>query len=509
MWGGEGCARANLEEQVRQDGEFHSPLLVARIKGEDSLPVLYDGYGRLDIYRRLLGTKNEIALPEIVEHEFASMAEVVTAALRTQMARRNLTEAQAAQAAIEAARLFTKAKPRLRPRGRPTKSSALGFPKAEVLAEQAGVSDYTIRVMVRAQKHPKLLRRAVTDDPSLRMSVRQLEQQMRRDVHAAGQDRRQAELAKRRAKIATMPVITVPTIVKPSGIYCGDTIELMAKIEPDSVGLIMTSPPYPIECFEYDSFRFRDYEAYLNELIRPFVKACCRVLKSSGRLVVNFDLPTTSGLKSRSPHPEQVENLYDLWTDLSWIARRELGLKLLDRKTWYRQCAAGKHAFRGSRDCRAPRGNFNDEFLLVFAKDTVTIPGPVSSDITASEYDRFSISDWYIKPQHRLKPTDPDHHPCPYAEELCYRALRLYCQTTDTVLDPFNGSGTTCFVARALGRPYIGLDNSPLYCETAQKRLATLDGLSAAEMIKKIKRFVPAEGERSDGRLTHKVVGPK
>ncbi|MFQ6054744.1 MAG: DNA methyltransferase [Methanosarcinales archaeon] len=39
------------------------------------------------------------------------------------------------------------------------------------------------------------------------------------------------------------------------------------------------------------------------------------------------------------------------------------------------------------------------------------------------------------------------------------------------VLDPFVGSGTTCVVAKKLGRNFIGIDIKPEYCEMAKKRL--------------------------------------
>lgn len=42
------------------------------------------------------------------------------------------------------------------------------------------------------------------------------------------------------------------------------------------------------------------------------------------------------------------------------------------------------------------------------------------------------------------------------------------------VLDPFVGSGTTCFVARKMGFDYIGIDINPLYCDMARQRLAKI-----------------------------------
>jgi len=49
------------------------------------------------------------------------------------------------------------------------------------------------------------------------------------------------------------------------------------------------------------------------------------------------------------------------------------------------------------------------------------------------------------------------------------------CNTPETVpaivLDPFVGSGTTCVVAKLLGRDYIGIDVSEKYCKMAEERI--------------------------------------
>jgi site-specific DNA-methyltransferase (adenine-specific) len=44
----------------------------------------------------------------------------------------------------------------------------------------------------------------------------------------------------------------------------------------------------------------------------------------------------------------------------------------------------------------------------------------------------------------------------------------------DTVLDPFNGAGTTCVVSIKNGRDYIGLDLNPGYIELTKKRLGNV-----------------------------------
>jgi DNA modification methylase len=51
--------------------------------------------------------------------------------------------------------------------------------------------------------------------------------------------------------------------------------------------------------------------------------------------------------------------------------------------------------------------------------------------------------------------------------------IKLFTQPGDVVLDPFNGSGTTCVAAAGLERKYLGIDTSEEYCKLAIERLRT------------------------------------
>jgi site-specific DNA-methyltransferase (adenine-specific) len=49
--------------------------------------------------------------------------------------------------------------------------------------------------------------------------------------------------------------------------------------------------------------------------------------------------------------------------------------------------------------------------------------------------------------------------------------IRLITPPGGTVLDPFNGSGSTGCAAVELGHPYIGCELDPAYVEIATKRI--------------------------------------
>lgn len=74
--------------------------------------------------------------------------------------------------------------------------------------------------------------------------------------------------------------------------------------------------------------------------------------------------------------------------------------------------------------------------------------------------------------------TDPDSkgrlkgHPCPRKLGHLRWLVNKFCALTDTVLDPFMGSGTTAVAAALEARRAIGIEIEERYCEIAAKRLA-------------------------------------
>ena len=62
-------------------------------------------------------------------------------------------------------------------------------------------------------------------------------------------------------------------------------------------------------------------------------------------------------------------------------------------------------------------------------------------------------------------------HPTQKPEWLLERILLASTNEGDTVLDPFNGSGTTGVMCKKLGRKYIGIDISTEYLNISKQRI--------------------------------------
>ena len=64
-----------------------------------------------------------------------------------------------------------------------------------------------------------------------------------------------------------------------------------------------------------------------------------------------------------------------------------------------------------------------------------------------------------------------NNHPTVKPIELMKYLIELITPPGGTVLDPFNGSGSTGCAAVELGHPYIGCELDPNYVEIAKKRI--------------------------------------
>lgn len=70
--------------------------------------------------------------------------------------------------------------------------------------------------------------------------------------------------------------------------------------------------------------------------------------------------------------------------------------------------------------------------------------------------------------------TKDNKHPAVYPLYIIQELIKLLTKKGDIVLDPFNGSGTTCIAAKSLKRHYIGIDINPEYVRLSKERVKNI-----------------------------------
>jgi DNA modification methylase len=236
-------------------------------------------------------------------------------------------------------------------------------------------------------------------------------------------------------------------------IICSDSLIALKEMDDESVDIVLTSPPYNYG-MEYDTHDDDgDADEYLEKILAVFVE-CKRVLKSGGRLIINIQ-----------PNYKQYFPTHHK------ITQRMIGEGMIWRGEiiWLKNNLKKLTAWGSWKSPSCPYLSYPFEFIEVFSKDTLKHSGNKEDiDITKDEFIKYVNGHWSMAPETKMKDYG---HPAMFPEELVERCLKLFSYKSDVVLDPFNGAGTTTYVAHKLGRKYIGIDMSQEYCKVAQERI--------------------------------------
>lgn len=255
-------------------------------------------------------------------------------------------------------------------------------------------------------------------------------------------------------------------------LYNADSRE-MAFLEPNSVHLVVTSPPY-WTLKDYDSGEgqlgyVEDYETFLTELDKVWQR-CYDALVPGGRLVCVVGDVCLSRRKNKGVH-----TVVPLHASIQEHCRA-MGYANLAPIFWHKITnavyeAGGSGAFLGKP--YEPNAVIkNDiEFILLERK-----PGAYRSNIPAVVRLMSAISDqnhktWFQQIWTGVTGASTREHPAPYPVELAERLIRMFSFVGDTVLDPFLGSGSTALAAASCGRNSIGVELSPNYFELTSGRI--------------------------------------
>jgi len=248
-------------------------------------------------------------------------------------------------------------------------------------------------------------------------------------------------------------------------LYNGDCLEIMAQLPENSIDMIFADPPYMlsnngISCqngkmvsvnkgkwdkssgFEDDS---QFHENWLNE--------CKRILKPEGTIWVSgtyHSIYQCGYLIQKSG--------FHLLNDIAWFkpnAAPNLSCRFFtashESLIWARKDKKSKHTF-----------NYHAMKNGLFLEDPIKKP------------DTQMRSVWSI-PTPAKSEKEFGKHPTQKPLSLLKRIVIASTNEGDTILDPFNGGGTTGIAATIIGnRKYVGIDINEEYLELTKKKFESL-----------------------------------
>ncbi len=240
------------------------------------------------------------------------------------------------------------------------------------------------------------------------------------------------------------------------------TAENMSMIPDNSLHLMITSPPYNVSK-EYDEDL--SLNEYLDMLRKVFAETY-RVLVNGGRACINV------ANLGRKPYIPLSDYISKMMIDLGFNMRGEI--------IWNKAASASPSTAWGSwMSASNPILRDIHEYILVFSKgdykrDRKKIEKETKQNtISKEEFMEWTKSIWNFNAESAKR----IGHPAPFPVELPYRLIQLYSFTTDIILDPFMGSGTTAIAALKSNRNYVGFEISKEYIRLIEQRVKPYENI--------------------------------
>lgn len=267
-------------------------------------------------------------------------------------------------------------------------------------------------------------------------------------------------------------------------LFVGHAAEILSRFPDGCVDLVVTSPPY-WDAVQYDhgANTWASYEEFLADM-QAVWNECARVLRPNAKLCVNAPImPIPKNIIQQ--HTRHLKNIA---FDMEHRILSETDLERYSLFIWQKQTSKmmfGSYPYPGNI-----LENNTIEFINVYVK-----PGKPSRFereikdahvLSRTEWLDLTQQVWFMYPEDVKRDRD---HPAPFPEKLPARLMRLYTYGAvmnypgEIVLDPFVGTGTTCAVAKSMGRRYVGIDINPAYVKMARDRVRDAAGFQPLLLV--------------------------
>lgn len=292
----------------------------------------------------------------------------------------------------------------------------------------------------------------------------------------------------------------------------------LGRLDPESVNLVLTSPPYPmIEMWDelFSSLNpqiksalenhegMKAYEL-MNEELNKVWKEVDKLMAYGGIVAINIGDAT-----------RKIGNSFQLYANHSRITHyfEKMGYQVLPLIIWRKETNK-PNKFMGS-GMLPPNAyvTLEHEYILIFRKG-----GNRKFDNNEKENRRKSTYFWEERNvwfsdvwsdlkgiSQKINHKKIRERTAAFPFELAYRIINMYSVQNDLVLDPFLGTGTTTIAAICSGRNSIGCELDPNFKEIIESRINETVKFSKELVMQRLKnhqKFVE-EREREKGQLKH------
>lgn len=246
----------------------------------------------------------------------------------------------------------------------------------------------------------------------------------------------------------------------------GDCLEVMKGFEPESIDLVVTSPPYD-NLRTYNGYSF-NFEGIAKELYR--------VTKQGGVVVWVVGDATMEGSETGTSFRQALYfkevgfNLHDTMIYLS--EKPPLTHNRYEQKFEYMFVFSKSKPKTFNSILELSKYAGQDKKSRTMRQDGDNLGNRSGKGFTHNFKIKGNVWEYATGGSKSTMDKIAFEHPAIFPEKLAQDHILSWSNKGDLVLDPMCGSGTTCKMAKLLERKYIGIEISPEYCKIAKQRLA-------------------------------------
>ena len=293
--------------------------------------------------------------------------------------------------------------------------------------------------------------------------------------------------------------------------YVGDSLELLAQLDSNSIDLVMTSPPFALQ--REKTYGNVEQEAYVNWLF-VFCEQVYRVLKPHGSFVIDLGGAYQSKRPVRSLHNYRIliklcdeldfrlaeeffwYNPSKLPSPIEWVNKRKIRAKDSVNTIWW--LSKTDHPKANVSNVLVPYSERMKKLLKNPEKYYQPKERPSGHDIGTA----FATNNGGAIPSNLLqipntesssryiqlcKAVNVPSHPARFPQKLPLFFINFLTEPGDIVLDIFAGSNTTGAAAESVNRRWIAFEQNLSYLSASVFRFIDAnESIDAAKLFDKL-----------------------